>query len=82
MRVFITGIAGFVGAGLARALLRDGAEVHGIVRPSTDLWRIADIKDELRLHSGDLLDPESIRSAIKEAQPEVLFHLGVYGEME
>lgn len=79
MKIFITGITGFVGTGLARALLRDGAEVHGLVRPSSDLWRIADIKDELHLHTGDLLDAESIRAAIKEAQPDTIFHLGVYG---
>jgi nucleoside-diphosphate-sugar epimerase len=79
MKIFITGIAGFVGSGLARALLADGAEVHGLVRSSSDLWRIADIKDELHLHTGDLLDDESLRAAIKEAKPEVIFHLGVYG---
>jgi nucleoside-diphosphate-sugar epimerase len=79
MRVFITGIAGFVGAGLARALLRDGVEVHGLVRPSSDLWRIADIQDKVHVHQGDLLDAESIRSALKESRPEVVYHLGVYG---
>ena len=79
MKVFITGIAGFVGAGLARALLADGAEVHGLVRPSSDLWRIADLKDKLHLHTGDLLDQESIRAALAAAKPDTLFHLGVYG---
>ncbi|MSU73624.1 NAD-dependent epimerase/dehydratase family protein [Candidatus Kaiserbacteria bacterium] len=79
MKVFIAGIAGFVGAGLARTLLRDGVEVHGLVRPSSDLWRIADIKSKLHLHIGDLLDKESIRAAIKKAKPDTLFHLGVYG---
>ena len=37
MKVFITGIAGFVGAGLARTLLEDGAEVSGLVRADSDL---------------------------------------------
>lgn len=79
MRVFITGIAGFVGAGLARALLKDGMEVHGLVRPSSDLWRLNEIKEDLHLHSGDLLDKESVYQALKESKPDVLFHLGVYG---
>lgn len=79
MRIFITGITGFIGAGLARAMLKDGVEVHGLVRPTSDLWRIKDIKDELHLHMGDLLDTESIRTAIKEARPDTIFHLGVYG---
>lgn len=79
MKVFITGITGFIGAGLARAMLSDGAEVHGLVRPSSDLWRITDIKDKLHLHSGDLFDAESVRVAIQEARPDTIFHLGVYG---
>ncbi len=79
MKFFITGIAGFIGAGLARALLQGGAEVHGLVRSSSDLWRISDIQSKLHLHTGDLLDENSIRSAMKDAKPEVLFHLGVYG---
>jgi len=79
MRIFITGISGFVGAGLARGLLGDGAEVHGLVRPSSNLWRLADIRDRLHLHSGDLLDAESMRAALHAARPDALFHLGVYG---
>lgn len=79
MKVFITGIAGFVGAGLARALLQDGAEVHGLIRSSSNLWRLDDIKGEFHLHTGDLLNEESLREAIQEAKPEVIFHLGVYG---
>ncbi|MDB5195571.1 MAG: hypothetical protein JWO84_755 [Parcubacteria group bacterium] len=79
MKVFITGIAGFVGAGLARALLTDGVEVHGLVRPSSDLWRLADIKDQLHLHSGDLLDALSVQKALQESRPDTIFHLSVYG---
>lgn len=79
MKVFITGIAGFLGAGLARALLADGMEVHGLVRASSDLWRLRDIKDQLFLHTGDLLDAASVRSALAAAKPEALLHFGVYG---
>jgi nucleoside-diphosphate-sugar epimerase len=79
MRVFITGIAGFVGSGLARSLVRHGVEVHGLVRPSSDLWRLEDTKDELHLHTGDMLDADSMRAAIKSARPDTILHLGVYG---
>ena len=79
MKVFITGISGFVGAGLARSFLADGVEVHGLVRPSSNLWRLEDIKDSLHLHVGDLLDEPSIRKALTTARPDVLFHLAAYG---
>ncbi len=79
MNAFITGITGFVGAGLARGLLQDGAQVHGLVRPSSNRWRLANIEEQLTLHEGDLLDKESMRSALRAAHPDVIFHLGVYG---
>ncbi len=79
MRAFITGISGFVGAGLARHLLKNGWEVHGMVRVSSDLWRLASITNELHLHTGDLRDKESVRSALSQAKPDAVFHLAVYG---
>jgi nucleoside-diphosphate-sugar epimerase len=79
MKVFITGIAGFVGAGVARSLLANGMDVHGLVRPSSDLWRLADITEKVTLHEGDLLDADSIQKAVKEAKPDAILHLGVYG---
>ena len=79
MKVFITGISGFVGANLARGLLKDGVEVYGLVRTSSDLWRLEGIEDKLHLHIGDLLDNASITAALNKARPDVLFHLGTYG---
>ena len=79
MRAFITGISGFVGAGLARHLLTQGVEVHGMVRESSDLWRLEDIKDDIHLCVGDLLDKDSVERSIKNVRPDVIFHLAVYG---
>ena len=50
MKAFITGIAGFVGAGLARSLLEDGVEVSGLVRAHSNIWRLEEIKSRLNLH--------------------------------
>ena len=79
MKAFITGISGFVGAGLARHLLRNGIDVHGLVRPTSDLWRLEGIKEAITLHEGDLCDKESVLRAFIKAKPDAVFHLGVYG---
>jgi len=79
MKAFITGIAGFVGAGLARSLLEDGVEVSGLVRAHSDIWRLEEIKSRLNLHVGDLLDKKTVFEAIGSAKPTVVFHLGSYG---
>lgn len=79
MKAFISGISGFVGAGLARRLLSDGFEVHGMVRESSDLWRLEDIKDDIHLHIGDLLDKNIVEKVVRAVKPDVIFHLAVYG---
>lgn len=79
MIALITGISGFVGAGLARYLLAQKVEVHGIVRQSSNLWRLEDIRHELTLHIGDLLDEHSTSAVLQKVKPNVVFHLAVYG---
>ncbi len=79
MKAFITGISGFVGAGLARHLLQNGVEVHGAIRASSNLWRLEDIKNDIHLHTADLLDNDAVSAAIHKAKPDTLFHLAVYG---
>lgn len=78
-RVLVTGAAGFVGANLARALLEEGAEVHGLVRPGTSSWRLAGLTGELALHAADLTDVEGLGGAVAAARPEVVFHTAAAG---
>jgi len=73
-RVLITGIAGHVGANLARACLRNGLEVHGLVRSTTDLWRLQDSSLAVRLHSVDLTCYDSVCRIVEEVAPDVVFH--------
>ena len=61
-RVMVTGAAGFIGAGLTRELLRDGAEVHAFVRRTTDLWRLADVLPRIELHYVDLRDLDDLKA--------------------
>lgn len=78
-RVLITGATGFVGANLARRLLRDGHELHALVRPGFRSWRIDAIRDDLRLHTLELADAEAISRAVAEIRPEWVFHLAAHG---
>ena len=51
--VIITGATGFVGANLAYRLLRDGHDVHLLVRENYTPWRIESIRSEMHLHEVD-----------------------------
>ncbi len=74
-RVLITGGAGFVGAALTRQALADGAEVALLVRPTSDLTRLTDVRGDVRFITGDLAAPDSYAAALGEFRPEACFHL-------
>jgi nucleoside-diphosphate-sugar epimerase len=78
-RIILTGGTGFVGANLARRLLRDGHELHLLVRPNYQPWRIEQIRPDLRLHELHLHDTEAVARAVTEIRPDWVFHLAVHG---
>ena len=75
--MLVTGATGFLGAHLTRALLRHGADVHALVRPSTRLDRIADVVDDVNLHQAELADEGHLRRIAETVRPELTFHLAV-----
>lgn len=70
----ITGVSGFVGSRLVRQLMVDGWNVHGIVRPQSDLTQLDAFQDSLKLHTYDG-STEGVISIIRNAKPTVVFHL-------
>jgi len=78
-RVLLTGGAGFVGANLARRLLREGHEVHVTVRPGADPWRLEEIRDDVDVSPVDLGDAETLGAIVDRVRPEWVFHLAAHG---
>jgi nucleoside-diphosphate-sugar epimerase len=78
-RVIVTGATGFVGAGLTRRLLREGHEVHLLVRPGFTTWRLEGIREDSRLHEVVFSDAEALEQTVAEIRPEWIFHLAAYG---
>ena len=73
-RVLITGPAGFVGANLVETLYAAGADVHGIVRPSTDRWRLDGQASRPTLHEADSADADAVGGIVRDVRPDVLYH--------
>lgn len=73
----ITGITGQDGSYLAEILLREGYEVHGMVRRSSfeNTQRIQHLLDKVTLHYGDLQDGNSIERVIREVNPDEIYNL-------
>src|SRR6516225_3712168 len=62
----VTGIAGFIGSSLARAILAQGDKVRGVDNFSTGKRNnIAEIRDRIDAREADLLDLDAMRSACR-----------------
>ena len=75
----LTGATGFVGANLARRLLREGHRVHLLVREGHAAWRLAGIRDQVYLHRADLGDLPGLQRVVDQVRPEWVFHLAAHG---
>jgi UDP-glucuronate 4-epimerase len=82
-RVLVTGIAGFVGFHVAKALIERGAEVAGLdnLSPYYDVAlkeaRLAELAraGEFRMARADLADWHAVRALFESFRPEVCVHL-------
>jgi len=79
MKTLVTGGTGFVGANLARRLLREGHRVHLLVRPSYQRWRVSEIAADVSIGEADLEDREGVQAAIAAVKPDAVFHLAAFG---
>jgi UDP-glucose 4-epimerase len=78
-RVVLTGATGFVGANLTRRLLREGHEVHLLLRANHNDWRIQTIINDLNIHIVNLNDVEGLTYTLSSIHPDWIFHLAAYG---
>lgn len=77
-RVFVTGHTGFKGSWLCQWLLGLGAQVCGYsLAPDTapSLFAQLGLAKRLKHHVGDVRDAEALCAAIREFQPDYVFHL-------
>lgn len=78
-KILITGGTGFIGSNFVYKFLELGDDVHLIVRPESNFWRIKPIKSRVSLHFVDLIDEQSINKFIGNLKPEIILHFATYG---
>ncbi|WP_345798042.1 CDP-glucose 4,6-dehydratase [Castellaniella sp. MT123] len=77
-RVLLTGHTGFKGSWLALWLHRLGAQVTGIALPPSkerNLYSLARVDDGCESHFIDIRDAHAVAGQIRQAKPEIVFHL-------
>jgi len=75
-KVLITGATGFVGSHLIDFLLEnEEVEIFGTRRRRSDMSLVQHVKDRVNWIEVDITDAHSVRWAVKEVQPDIVFHL-------
>lgn len=72
MRVFVTGATGFAGKHLVNDLLNAGHSVFALTRSAASVEKLSCHVTPI---TGDLLDGDSLKKAVAEAAPDVVYHL-------
>ena len=83
MRVLLTGVAGFVGFHVARALLARGDEVLGLDNLNSyydtqlkfDRLTALGQPQGFQFAKADIIEPDALKAAVGDFQPDVIIHL-------
>ena len=77
--MLVTGGSGFIGANLTRSLLVEGHQVHLVLRPGHETWRVDELLDSVEVHQAALEDADAVSGVVSATRPEVVYHLATYG---
>ncbi len=74
MRIFITGATGFAGSHLVENLIAQGHQLFLLVHEATSHQPLMQ-HENMTLIAGDLLQQETLETAVAQAKPDVVYHL-------
>jgi nucleoside-diphosphate-sugar epimerase len=79
-RVLVTGASGFIGAHVARHLVKEGAVVYAVSSSvSTNApGRLAPVIDQIELVEANLTDPSSLAHVVARSRPELVIHQAAF----
>jgi UDP-glucose 4-epimerase len=74
-KILVTGATGFIGSNLVRTLVARGAKVTAMKRPSSSVWRLKDISEQIEILEVDLRDYKGIKKSLNKRRFQIIFHL-------
>jgi len=77
MKIYITGVSGFIGSEAAKRFIAEGYEVIGLLRHSVrENQAIRDLQGNVEFVYGDLQDYDSLERTLEQTKPDIIYHLG------
>lgn len=76
--ILITGGTGFIGANLIKKLFSLNYSINLILKKSSDVWRIKDILNKVKIYYVDLLNKKKLTEIISKINPNFIIHLATY----
>lgn len=74
-RALVTGVGGFLGSHIGRALVADGWQVVGLTRPTGSDWRLVGLPAELEIEPLDLgLEAAALTRLVGRLSPQLVVH--------
>jgi nucleoside-diphosphate-sugar epimerase len=74
MRLLVLGAGGVIGSAVARASVRHGHDVHGLLRPGTSAERLVACNETIACHRHDLEDVAALTALIERVEPQAIVH--------
>ncbi len=75
-KLLITGITGFVGGAVLRAIVDSQWEITALVRPGTPARRFQDYTGKIEIKELDLADTKSLRDYLQSSDFDSILHIG------
>jgi len=75
MRIFVTGMSGFIGSHLAAHLVAEGHDVWGTYYVKSEVGALDAVRKKLHLLYCDIRSLKQVDAALRKSRPERIYHL-------
>ncbi len=73
--ILVSGSSGFIGSNISRYLSALGFQVYGLVRETSNLWRIRDLQEPLHLIKIKSYDLSSLNDVFAKIKPDIIINV-------